>query len=115
MKLFLPLLLFFISNLASAEYCIYDGKQRKSCFSSLYACKDVLNNVRAGMSRNDECRLEERKQDLPPSIDPKNAKKGTCLWMEQNKKWHNLGCMESTDQCKYAEKQYKKQAKVECR
>lgn len=64
-------------------------------------------------NKPDLCRKEE--QNYPKSIEPKSAKKGTCLWMFQNKKWNNLGCMETQALCKYAEKQYKSQAKVECR
>jgi len=49
------------------------------------------------------------------SVDPDKAQKGTCLWMERGPQWQNLGCMETKEICKYAQRQYSSQAKVECR
>ena len=102
----------FISEMASATYCVYNGNTVKGCYDNLKICKEFENK---NFAHNDECRKQEDTHNYPKSVDPKAAKKGACLWMETNKKWANLGCMETRELCNYAEKKYKSQAKVECR
>jgi hypothetical protein len=105
-------LMFSFESADAVRYCVHNGNTILGCYDNLRICKEFENQ---NFRRNDECKKEKENHTYPKSVEPKSAKKGTCLWMFQNKKWNNLGCMETQALCKYAERQYKAQAKVECR